>query len=42
MMVILGIDDEKNIYRITHDPFEIKLLDIPLVQALEENIDFNR
>ena len=38
----LGIDDEKNIYRITHDPFEIKLLDIPLVQSLEENIDFNR
>lgn len=30
----IGMDDGKNVYLITHDPFEIKLLELPLVQIL--------
>ena len=31
----IGIDDEKNIYEITHDPYEKKLLTCGLVEALK-------
>ena len=33
----IGIDKEKNIYKITHDPYEVLRLDKPLEKVLEEN-----
>ena len=34
----IGMDLKKRVYLITHDPFEIKLLDKPLREILEKNL----
>lgn len=33
----IGIDQEKHVYKITHDPFGIKLLDKSLIQLLKKD-----
>lgn len=34
----IGIDDKKNIYKLTHDPYEIMLLNKPLVEVLKADV----
>lgn len=33
----IGIDEKKNVYKITHDPYEITLLEKTLIELLREN-----
>lgn len=34
----IGIDDEKNVYKLTHDPYEITLLNKSLVEVLKADV----